>query len=156
MRYVNNFQNFILNQRRSKSSALSSAERDQISRGANLFLAIALNELSTLVEPIKKKYRNKTCNKKFNKAPNPSTLSHNYIILFNSRYTVCLLCYFEIFSILFMTLFIIAIGISCRLLCYFEIFNISFMSFFIAIALINFLFFPMLFRGTLTEQIYIN
>ena len=39
-------------QPRSKSSALSSAETDQICGGANLFLGIALNELSTLVCPI--------------------------------------------------------------------------------------------------------
>ena len=39
----NNYYFIFLNQHRSKSQALSSAERDQIFGGADLFLSIALN-----------------------------------------------------------------------------------------------------------------
>ena len=41
-----------MNEHRSKFQALSSAERDQIFGGANLFLSIALKELLALVCPI--------------------------------------------------------------------------------------------------------
>ena len=45
----------LVNQHRSKSSALFSVKRDQISRGANLFLGIALKELYIAIDFIQTK-----------------------------------------------------------------------------------------------------